>query len=278
MRVAIVFLFVLQACSTLDSSPFEKFSKSTVELNRATETVLTDAIKQVREEEIQTISEDLDSKLGPFHLKTQGQTWDLNPKPRYMQIASVQADLKEMNKSFERYLELILALSGSKITNPQDLVSSVKKINHPEYGLISAAAVKSFESFMKSKQEKHLRKAIKANQSSVAAFSKQASELVQLINEKYRTSYELSFKKYSKNWKKGNRSAILRDVFDLNDTFIQDMSRFNHIIAGYEQLPIQHLNLAKKKPNQSLMVRLKELSEEIKSAQKMKSEIESEKK
>lgn len=282
VNLSIITIIVLTGCSSINQEPFNQFSDAVKKTSTATETATALSGKYAKEDFTNNFIA-TNAKLSSLEIKvkenndgTLSWQWEMpefqnanfNQLPPFIQIQRSITALKTLNASFCQYTELLKILSSPTLISDDKLKALQDQINATAATawklknnnsssaapkLISSATADIIKLFLKNKQKRFLKRAIKNNQKNVKAYAKLGTDLLAIIYPSVIKYYKNSYTKLNTEWQNNpDKSKTLNAMLDLNDKFINMTTTFEALESAYKALPKANAELAKSVGNSEI--------------------------
>ncbi len=253
----------LQACSSVDPRPFERFNRSVAEAAKGADAALATGQSWTRTGHIEAMASDPKAKFSDLViLPGEGYDWRWERKPVCLEMGKARLALADLNQSFLSYSELLSQLASDKAIDQERLDAAAAELNNgakealdsvglssPDgAAMFSTAAIELARVALETRRAADLAKAIKSNQPCVKAYARLCAELVKTIRGASKSYYADACEPFRLSWEKGAPAARRQTaaaMLDLNDKFINAMRILAELERLYDTLPKAHADLAK---------------------------------
>ncbi len=267
LAVALVILGVA-GCASISPAPFTALTTSIQQLRDGADASLSVVHERARNRYIDEAASGDGAKVGALLLTQPAGDpfgWASPDPPLFLKAARFREGVYRLNSVLIGYAGLLGQLASPDLVSPEtfeqlakDLNGNLKTAFHSlgvsgppdkEIAIFSTLATGAFRAYLQNKQRSSLLEALNNNQPAIQDAAELGASAVRLTAAALRNEYDLSSKKLAdlvanpalSDLKK---QAALRDLVDLDDKFIKEISVLRILHQSYVALPAGHRELA----------------------------------
>lgn len=179
--------------------------------------------------------------------------WASPKPPLFLQAARFREGVYRLNTVLVGYAGLLAQLASPDLLKPETFTQLATDLNgnlrtafqalgvqappNKEIAIFSTLASSAFRAYLQNKQRATLVKAVQDNQPTIDDTAELGAEAVRITAHALRSEYDLSSAALAQ------RKAI-RDLIELDDRFIKEMTGLRTLHQAYQTLPAAHRELA----------------------------------
>lgn len=260
------------ACASggISSAPFEQMAASMQQVRTGADATLGVLYDRERDRYIAAASVDIDKlealKLtAPERDKIFGWASPSKTPPLFLTTARFREGVYRLNSTIIQYATALSRLANKDLVDPAafnqlatdlnaNLNSAAQALQAPtsgrEIAIFSTAATTAFEAYLKHQQREALVKALRDNQPAIDNVGALGAEAVRITAAAVRSEYDLqstALQRTAVDAKASEpaRMAAVRDLANLDDRFVQEISALRVLHETYQALPAAHQEVAK---------------------------------
>jgi len=259
-------LLVLYGCSSIQSKPFEDFSKAVTQANTSIDSVLS---KNYDWEKNNFYGDFLGgkNKLSALRIQRKGAFQLASPDSLFTSIADTRLTLKSLNEATIKYAKLLLTLSGNELIDPKTFEGMAKdvknsmnsifksldeKVPGPAIPAFSLAASEIARLAVEHQRKAGLIRILRSGQPSVERYAAKVVSLIATLEQSLSFSYAKRFDNLSGQFdrlsakdgvKDKEGKAFLDEALKLNDEYTQAVDALSEVKRIYESIPEAHKQL-----------------------------------
>lgn len=259
---------VLGACATgnVSSTPFEQMSASMVQVRTGADASLSALYDRERDRYIATAIVDVD-KVEALKLTrpAPGDTfgWKSSQPPLFLTTARFRDGVYRLNSTIIEYSNALSRLANKDLIDPEAFNQLAKDLNGnlnsavtalgvqtsgKEIAIFSTVASAAFEAYLRNQQRSALVKALKDNQPAIQNTANLGAQAVRITAEAVRSEYDLRARDLAvaaaPPGSPASRQNAVRDLADLDDRFVKELSALQVLHNTYVALPGAHQEVA----------------------------------
>jgi hypothetical protein len=271
-RPTLIILILLgtafSACATgnVSSTAFEQMSASMLQVRTGADASLGALYDRTRDRYIATAAADVE-KVEALKLSRSatGETfgWKSSKPPLFLTTARFREGVYRLNSAVIQYSNALSRLANKDLIDPATFNQLAKDLNGnlnsavtaldvqtggKEIAIFSTAASAAFEAYLRNQQRSALVKALRENQTAVQHVGELGAQAVRITAEALRSEYDIRSTELAAAAAPprtpASREAAVRDLADLDDRFVKELSTLQVLHDTYVALPAAHQELA----------------------------------
>lgn len=272
-RLIFIFSLTIAGCTSVAHQPFHDFQNSVLQVRtgstKALEANHTKTKDRFIRETLSSVADNDPTWLEKLRIKT-GPTplsWNAKQAPLFIKSAAFNAAVDQMTSAMVGYSNLLVRLSSPELLPKDDFINLTTKLNANSYeafstilatpptpesvALISTAAVKIFESYLKLKRQKYLLEAITVNQKTVVTFSQKMQSVIRIAAFQSHQEYSEQAEEFISSFHDKNnqviaeekRLALTNQLIALDEKYIQTINTLRQLNVAVSKFPSAHAEL-----------------------------------
>jgi hypothetical protein len=267
--LAITFAIVgIAGCASISPAPFTAFATSIQQLRDGADASLNVVHERTRERYIAEAAEGDVAKIQALLLtQSPGDPfgWSGANPPLFLKAARFKEGVYQLNSVLLGYAGLLGQLTSPELVSSEKFEQLAKDLNgnlrnaiqtlgvssppNKEIAIFSTLATTAFRVYLQNKQRTSLLEALNSNQPAIQNTAELGASAVRLTAAALRHEYDLSSAKLADLVAKPNASnsqkqTAIRDLVELDENFMKEMSVLRILHQSYVGLPVAHLELA----------------------------------
>jgi hypothetical protein len=266
-------------CASISPSPFTAFATSIQQLRDGADASLSFVHERTRDRYI-TEAADGDVIKVEALLLTQPSGGDpfswaspCTKPPLFLRVARFREGVHQLNSVLVGYTGLLGQLASPELVSSDTFEQLAKDLNgnletavqalgvsvpsNKEIAIFSTLATVAFRAYLQNKQRSSLLEALKSNQPAIQDAAELGASAVRITAVALRHEYDDSSTRLARLVAKSTLSnsqkqAALREIVELDEKFIKEISILRRLHQSYKVLPAAHLELAKGLANPKL--------------------------
>lgn len=260
----------MAGCASISPAPFTAFTTSVQQLREGADASLSLVHERTRDRYITEAAEGDVTKVEAL-LLTQpsddlfGWASPTPTPPLFLQVARFREGVYRFNSVLVGYAALLGQLASPELVPSEKFEQLARDLNgnlrnavqalgvsspsDKEIAIFSTLATTAFRVYLQNKQRTSLLEALNSNQPAIQDTAELGARAVRLTAEALRHEYNLSSAKLADLIAKSavsssQRQAAVRDLVELDEKFIKEMSMLRILRQSYVTVPAAHLELA----------------------------------
>lgn len=253
-------LLIFAGCANIDRKPYENFEKNISAVSESMKASLSTSTIWSREDVIEKIATDPKVRASSYQIEPGLQyDWTMSERPAYFTFKDTEDKFSSLASVFINYARILSQLAGNEIQDEKSFsqmatdlnrhgIEATKDISNVGAGIpiISSAAIHLLRSYVDVKRLDYLEKAIAENQKSIEDYCSLSIKLVRVNRENLKKVYSGKFLATAVDWKLKTveqRRNASRQLTDLNDHFLRNLSVLKELDRAFTLIPENHKNL-----------------------------------
>jgi hypothetical protein len=191
--------------------------------------------------------------------------WGSSDPPLFLKVARFRDGVHRLNSGLVAYAGLLGQLASPDLVSPEQFEQLARDLNdnlrtsvqalgvsgpsNKEIAIFSTLGTAAFQAYLKNKQRSSLLKALNSNQPAIQEVAELGASAVRITATALRNEYNHGSAKLAAliaNPKLSDpgKQATLRELIELNEKFIKDISVLRTLHQSYMGLPAAHQELA----------------------------------
>ena len=258
-------LIILNGCRSIDSQPFQQFAQAVEQSSQSVDHVLHFNQQLAQQDFIKNFPRQAGARLSALKLNDTSPgslNIELKPPPLFIAIAQSRKTMQRLNSAFERYVQLLAALSEPALIKSGDFRQLSSAINHlgtdvvkatdsrlPSAGikLLSQSAVRAMMLYLRHRRRTDLQHAITANQDNISKYAAAALTILRLTDDQLKVYYSKQAGELVRQWRAANyrtRVKLVRDMLKLNMSYARVREIMTALQQFYRTMPQANAALA----------------------------------
>ena len=255
-------------CASISPAPFTAFTTSTQQLRDGADASLSVFHERTRDRYIAEAAEGDVAKVQALLLtQPPGDPfgWASANPPLFLKAARFREGVYRLNSVLVGYAGLLGQLASPELVNSETFEQLAKDLNgnlrnavqalgvssppNKEIAIFSTLATTAFRVYLQNKQRTSLLEALNSNQLAIQNTAELGASAVRLTAAALRHEYNLSSAKLANLIAKptvsnSQKQTAIRDLVELDEKFIKEMSMLRILHQSYVALPAAHLEFA----------------------------------
>jgi len=270
----ILALISIAACTSIDSTPFQKFNASLVELDKGATSTLDITIpmseSRYRKELESDVSQGNDELLNQLAVVTKADDpFYISQPPVFLKAKKFKLGISKTNLVWLEYSELLLKLSSNELVDEKEFAKLSTELNANAFdaiqsfnddpsevsaentALFSTLAIDGAQEYIKKQQKDKLIKAVKENQASIenyvshmqAAIVTMAQSSTQEHSEKqqdFNRELILLIAGNTNGKNKAKIQKVMTDMIEVKTVHSEQMASLHALHTAYGKIPAAH--------------------------------------
>jgi hypothetical protein len=260
-------------CASLSPAPFTALASSMQQLRDGTDASLSVVYERTRDRYIaEAAAGDGARVIALLLIQPPGNLFGWSSSspgtdlPLFLRVAQFREGVNRFNSVLVSYAGLLGQLVSPDLLSSDKFDQLAKDLNsnfknavqtfsiqtppNKEIAIFSTIATTAFRVYLQNKQQSSLLEALNSNQSVIQDAAELGASAVRITalalrNEYDNSSKNLAVRSASSTLSNAEKEAILRQLVELNDKFIKEMSVLQTLNHSYTVLPVAHRELAK---------------------------------
>jgi hypothetical protein len=258
----------IAGCASISPAPFTAFATSIQQLRDGADASLNVVHERTRERYIAEAAEGDVAKIQALLLtQSPGDPfgWSSANPPLFLKAARFKEGVYQLNSVLLGYAGLLGQLTSPELVSSEKFEQLAKDLNgnlrnaiqalgvsslpNKEIAIFSTMATTAFRVYLQNKQRTSLLEALNSNQPAIQNTAELGASAVRLTAAALRHEYDLSSAKLADLVAKSNvsnsqKQTAIRDLVELDENFMKEMSVLRILHLSYVGLPVAHLELA----------------------------------
>jgi len=263
-----VLALVLAGCATAppQPAPFEPFSAAVQQVRTGADATLSAVYDRSRERYLnEAAAGDVSRVQGLMLTRPSGDPfgWTSSTPPLFLTTAQFRDGLYRFNSVLIQYAGALAQIASKDLLDSKafndlatdlngNLRSAVQALGGPssnrEIAIFSTAATATFEAYLRNQQRSELLRGLRDNQGAIADAAERGAEAIRLTANALRNEYDQKSGALANaaaaSSSPSERGGAMRDLAELDDRFIKEMSALRALHDTYVSLPRAHRDLA----------------------------------
>ena len=270
VRILVIVLAILGvvACASISPAPFTALTTSIQQLRDGADASLGVVHERTRDRYIADAAAGDVAKVEALLLTQPAGDpfgWTSSDPPLFLKVARFRDGVYWLNSVLVAYAGLLGQLASPDLVRPdqfeqlaRDLNGSLKNtvqalgVSAPpdkEIAIFSTLSTAAFQAYLKNKQRSSLLKALKSNQPAIQEAAELGASAVRITAMALRNEYNHSSAKQAAiianpKLSDSGKQATLRELIELDEKFIKEISLLRTLHQSYIALPAAHQELA----------------------------------
>jgi hypothetical protein len=264
----VMVVIVLAGCATApaQSAPFEQFSAAVQQVRTGADAALGAVYDRSRERYLNEAGAgDVSKVQGLMLTRPPGDPfgWTSSTPPLFLTAAQFREGFYRFNSVLIEYAGALAQITSKDLLDTKafnalatdlngNLRSAVQAFGLPpsnrEIAIFSTAATAAFEAYLRNQQRSELLRGLRDNQGAIADVAERGAEAIRLTANALRNEYDQKSGALANAAASGSSSSAkvgaMRDLAELDDRFIKEMSVLRALYDTYVSLPRAHRELA----------------------------------
>ena len=255
-------------CASISPAPFTAPTTSTQELRNGADASLSLVHERTRDRYIaEAAAGDVAKVEGLLLTQPAGDPfgWASSDPPLFLKVARFREGVHRLNSVLVGYAGLLSQLASPDLVSPEQFDQLARDLNanlrtsvqalgvsapsDKEIAIFSTLSAAAFQAYLKNKQRSSLLKALNSNQPAIQEAAELGVSAVRITAMALRNEYNQSSAKLaaliaSPKLSESGKQATLRDLIELDEKFIKEISVLRTLHQSYAALPAAHQELA----------------------------------
>ena len=258
----------IAGCASISPAPFTAFTTSIQQLRDGADASLSVVHERTRDRYIAEAAEGDVAKVQALMLtQPPGDPfgWASANPPLFLKAARFKEGVYRLNSVLAGYAGLLGQLASPELVSSEKFEQLAKDLNgnlrnavetlgvsspsNKEIAIFSTLATTAFRVYLQNKQRTSLLEALNSNQPAIQNTAELGASAVRLTAAALRHEYDLSSAKIANLVAKptasnSQKQTAIRDLVELDEKFIKEMSMLRILHQSYVAVPAAHLELA----------------------------------
>ena len=258
----------IAGCASISPAPFAAFTTSIQQLRDGADASLSVVHERTRDRYIAEAAEGDLAKVQALLLKQPPGDpfgWASENPPLFLKAARFREGVYRLNSVLLGYAGLLGQLASPELVSSEKFEQLAKDLNgnlrnavqtldvssppNKEIAIFSTLATTAFRVYLQNKQRTSLLEALSSNQPAIQNVAELGASAVRLTAAALRHEYDLSSVKLANVVAKptvsnSQKQTAIRDLVELDEKFIKEMSMLRILHQSYVAVPAAHLELA----------------------------------
>ncbi len=258
----------IAGCASISPAPFTAFTTSIQQLRDGADASLSVVHERTRDRYIAEAAEGDVAKVQALLLtQPPGDPfgWASANPPLFLKAARFKEGVYRLNSVLVGYAGLLGQLASPELVSSEKFEQLAKDLNgnlrnavqalgvsspsNKEIAIFSTLATTTFRVYLQNKQRTSLLEALNSNQPAIQNTAELGASAVRLMAAALRHEYDLSSAKLANLVAKptvsnSQKQTAIRDLVELDEKFIKEISMLRILHQSYVALPAAHLELA----------------------------------
>lgn len=267
LAVVLVILGVA-GCASISPAPFTALTTSIQELRGGADASLSLVHERARNRYIaETADGDVAKVEGLLLTQPAGDLfgWASSDPPLFLKVAGFRDGVHRLNSVLVGYAGLLGQLASPELVSPEQFEQLARDLNgnlrasvralgvsgtaDKEIAIFSTLGTAAFRAYLKGKQRSSLLKALDTNQPAIQEAAELGASAVRITAMALRNEYDHSSQKLgvliaSSKLSDSGKQETLRELIELDEKFIKEISVLRKLHQSYMALPVAHQELA----------------------------------
>jgi hypothetical protein len=267
LAVALTIL-VVPGCASISSAPFTALTTSIQQLRDGADASLSTVQERTRNRYVaEAASGDIAKIQALLLTQPAGETfgWVSSDPPLFLKAARFREGVHRLNSVLVDYAGLLGQLASPDLVSSETFDQLAKDLNgnlktavqafgvstppSKEIAIFSTLATAAFRAYLQNKQRSSLLAALNGNQSAIQDAAELGASAVRITAVALRSEYDSTSAKLANliaepTRPKSEKEGTLRELIELDDKFIKEISMLRTLHQSYMALPSAHRELA----------------------------------
>jgi hypothetical protein len=258
----------IAGCASISPAPFTAFTTSIQQLRDGADASLSVVHERTRDRYIAEAADGDVAKVQALLLtQPPGDPfgWASANPPLFLKAARFKEGVYRLNSVLVGYAGLLVQLASPELVSSENFEQLAKDLNgnlrnavqalgvsspsNKEIAIFSTLATTAFRVYLQNKQRTSLLEALNSNQPAIQNTAELVASAVRLTAAAVRHEYDLSSAKLANlvatpTVSNSQRQTAIRDLVEVDETFIKEISMLRILHQSYVALPAAHLELA----------------------------------
>jgi hypothetical protein len=270
VRILVIVLAILgvAGCASISPAPFTALTTSIQELRDGADTSLSLVHERTRDRYIAEVAAGNVAKVeGLLLTQPAGDPfgWASPDPPLFLKVARFRDGVHRLNSVLVGYAGLLGQLASPDLVSPEKFEQLARDLNdnlrtsvqalgvsaasNKEIAIFSTLGTAAFQAYLKNKQRSSLLEALNSNQPAIQEAAKLGASAVRITAMALRNEYNHSSAKLAAlianpKLSDSGKQATLRELIELDEKFIKEISVLRTLHQSYMALPAAHQELA----------------------------------
>lgn len=266
--VVVLAILGVTGCASISPAPFTAFTTSVQQVRDGADASLSVVQDRTRDRYIAEAAEGDVAKVEALMLtQPPGDPfgWASTNPPLFLKTARFREGVYRLNSVLVGYASLLGQLVSPELVNSETFEQLAKDLNgnlrnavqalgvsspsNKEIAIFSTLATTAFRVYLQNKQRTSLLKALNSNQPAIQEAAELGASAVRITATALRNEYNHSSAKQAAmianpKLSDSGKQATLRELIELDEKFIKEMSMLRILHQSYVALPAAHIELA----------------------------------
>jgi len=270
VRILAIVLAILgvAGCASISPAPFTALTTSIQELRDGADASLSLVHERTRDRYIAEVAAgDVAKVEGLLLTQPAGDPfgWASSDPPLFLKVARFRDGVHRLNSVLVDYAGLLGQLASPDLVSPEKFEQLARDLNdnlrtsvqalgvsapsNKEIAIFSTLSTAAFQAYLKNKQRSSLLKALNSNQPAIQEAAELGASAVRITGAALRNEYNHSSAKLAASianpkLSDSGKQATLRELIELDEKFIKEISVLRTLHQSYMALPAAHQELA----------------------------------
>jgi hypothetical protein len=255
-------------CASISPAPFTALTTSIQELRDGADASLSLVHERTRDRYIAEVAAGNVAKVeGLLLTQPAGDPfgWASSDPPLFLKVARFRDGVHRLNSVLVDYAGLLGQLASPDLVSPEKFEQLARDLNdnlrtsvqalgvsapsNKEIAIFSTLSTAAFQAYLKNKQRSSLLKALNSNQPAIQEAAELGASAVRITGAALRNEYNHSSAKLAASianpkLSDSGKQATLRELIELDEKFIKEISVLRTLHQSYMALPAAHQELA----------------------------------
>jgi hypothetical protein len=256
-------------CASISPAPFTALTTSIQQVRDGADASLSLVHERTRDRYIaEAAAGDVAKVEGLLLTQPAGDPfgWASSDPPLFLKVAQFRDGVHRLNSMLVGYAGLLGQLASPDVVSPEQFEQLARDLNgnlrtsvqalgvsapsNKEIAIFSTLGTAAFQAYLKNKQRSSLLKALDRNQPAIQEAAELGASAVRITATALRNEYNHSSAKLAAlianpKLSDSGKQATLRELIELDEKFIKEMSVLRTLHQSYMALPAAHQELAK---------------------------------
>jgi hypothetical protein len=266
--VVVVAILGVAGCASISPAPFTALATSIQELRDGADASLSLVHERTRDRYLAEAAAGDVAKVEGLLLTQPAEDpfgWASPEPPLFLKVARFKDGVYRLNSVLVGYAGLLGQLASPDLVSPEHFEQLAKDLNDnlktsvralgvsappdKEIAIFSTLSTVAFRAYLKSKQQSSLLKALNSNQPAIQEAAELGASAVRITAMALRNEYNHSSAKLATliadpKLSDSGKQAKLRDLINLDEKFIKEISVLRTLHQSYAALPAAHQELS----------------------------------
>ena len=261
-------ILVVSGCASISPAPFTALTTSTQQLRDSADAALSMVHERTRNRYVAEAASGDSAKIEALLLtQPAGETfgWASSAPPLFLKVVRFREGVQRLNSVLVAYAGLLEQLASPDLVSSETFEQLAKDLNGnlqtaarafgvsapppKELAIFSTLATAAFRTYLQNKQRSSLIKALNDNQSAVQEVAELGASAVRITAAALRSEYQTTSANLARliaepMRPKSQKEATIKELIELDDRFIKEISILRTLHQSYMALPSAHRELA----------------------------------